>query len=391
MPWNEPGGNNKDPWSGGRGGDKGPPDLDELLKKLTGKFGGIFGGGGGGDGGGTGGGRGSSIGLAAIIVVVLLAWGASGFYIISEGERGVVLRLGQFQAVTAPGLHWHIPYPIETMERVDVDQVRSSQHRATMLTQDENIIDIDISVQYRVKDAENYLFEVRTPDVPNQQVGTLYQVMESAVREVVGKSSMDFILSEGRAEVAQATRTLTQEILDSYKTGLEVVTVNLQQAQPPEPVQGSFEDAIKAREDEVRFRNEAEAYANSVIPEARGQAARLEEEATAYKERVIAEAEGNASRFEQLLVEYQKAPRVTRERLYLDTMESVLTNSSMVVVDVEGGNNLLYLPLDRIISEQGRIGPGGLGSSSGSDSMSRSADAAKEDIRRRGLRSREVR
>jgi membrane protease subunit HflK len=215
-----------------------------------------------------------------------------------------------------------------------------------MLTQDENIIDIDISVQYRVKDAQNYLFEVRTPDVPNQQVGTLYQVMESAVREVVGKSSMDFILSEGRAEVAQATRTLTQEILDSYKTGLEVVTVNLQQAQPPEPVQGSFEDAIKAREDEVRFRNEAEAYSNSVIPEARGQAARLEEEATAYKEQVIAEAEGNASRFEQLLVEYQRAPRVTRERLYLDTIESVLTNSSMVVVDVEGGNNLLSLRLD---------------------------------------------
>jgi membrane protease subunit HflK len=387
MPWNEPGGNNKDPWSGGRGGDKGPPDLDELLKKLTGKFGGVFGGGGG-DGGSTGGGRGSSIGLAAIIVVVLLAWGASGFYIISEGERGVVLRLGQFQAVTAPGLHWHIPYPIETMERVDVDQVRSSQHRATMLTQDENIIDIDISVQYRVKDAQNYLFEVRTPDVPNQQVGTLYQVMES---EVVGKSSMDFILSEGRAEVAQATRTLTQEILDAYKTGLEVVTVNLQQAQPPEPVQGSFEDAIKAREDEVRFRNEAEAYANSVIPEARGQAARLEEEATAYKEQVIAEAEGNASRFEQLLVEYQKAPRVTRERLYLDTIESVLTNSSMVVVDVEGGNNLLYLPLDRIIKEQGRLDGTNLGAPLSGGAASRPSDSIQDEVRRRNARSREMR
>ena len=392
MPWNEPGGGNRDPWSGGgRGGDQGPPDLDELLRKLSGKFGGLFGGGRG--AGSSGGGRGGSIGLLTVLVIILIAWGLSGIYIISEGERGVVLRFGKFQSVQGPGPHWHIPYPIESMERVDVDQVRSSQHRATMLTQDENIIDIEISVQYRVKDPREYLFDVRLPDAPNQMTGTLYQTLESAVREVVGKSKMDFILGEGRAEVAQATRALMQETLDGYKTGLEVTTVNLQQAQPPEAVQGAFADAIKAREDEVRFRNQAEAYSNSVIPEARGQAARLGEEATAYRDQVVAIAQGEASRFTQLLTEYEKAPRVTRERLYIETVQEVLANSSKVMVDVKDSNNLLYLPLDRILQQSGgNAGSGFAGSvGAGSLSLEPNSSAAGADARSRNTRTREVR
>lgn len=392
MPWNEPGGGNRDPWSGGggRGSDQGPPDLDEVLRKLSGRFGGLFGGRGGGD---SSGGKGGSIGLLAVVVIALVVWFLFGFYIIQEGERGVVLRFGDFQDETMPGLHWHLPWPIETMERVDVDQVRSSQHRATMLTQDENIVDIEISVQYRVKSAEDYLFNVRLPDAPNQMTGTLYQVLESAVREVVGKSKMDFILGEGRAEVAVATRTLMQEILDDYKTGLDLSSVNLQQAQPPEAVQGAFADAIKAREDEVRFRNEAEAYSNSVIPEARGQAARVEEESNAYRERVIASAEGEAARFTQLLAEYQKAPKVTRDRLYLDTMESLLSNSSKIMMDVEGGNNLLYLPLDKLV-DQSRF-PGasssGSGSYDGRSSGASSSSSGNSNDPRRSLRTREVR
>lgn len=390
MPWNEPGGGNRDPWSGGgRGGDQGPPDLDEVLRRLSAKLGGVFGGGRGGRGGG--GGKGGSIGLLTVAVIILIAWGLSGIYIISEGERGVVLRFGQFQSVQGPGPHWHIPYPIESMERVDVDQVRSSQHRATMLTQDENIVDIEISVQYRVKDPRDYLFNVRLPDAPNQMTGTLYQTLESAVRESVGKSKMDFVLGEGRAEIAQATRTLMQETLDGYQTGLEVTTVNLQQAQPPEAVQGAFADAIKAREDEVRFRNQAEAYANSVIPESRGQAARLVEEANAYRDQVVAIAQGEASRFTQLLTEYEKAPRVTRERLYIETMQQVLANSSKVMVDVKEGNNLLYLPLDRIIQQSagGAVGPSAI-SGAGSLALEPSSSAAA-DARNRSLRTREVR
>lgn len=392
MPWNEPGGGNRDPWSGGgRGSDQGPPDLDEVLRKLSARLGGLFGGRRGGGGGGIG--KGGSVGIVAVLAIILGVWLFSGFYIINEGERGVVLRFGQFQSVQGPGLHWHIPYPVESMERVDVDQVRSSQHRATMLTQDENIIDIEISVQYRVKDPRDYLFNVRLPDAPNQMVGTLYQVLESAVREVVGKSKMDFVLGEGRAEVAQATRQLMQNTLDYYKTGLEVTTVNLQQAQPPEAVQGAFADAIKAREDEVRFRNQAEAYANSVIPEARGQAARLLEEARAYRDQVVAIAQGEASRFTQLLTEYEKAPRVTRERLYIETLQQVLANTSKVVVDVGEGNSLLYLPLDRILQEAARTAPPTLGrdeGAAGGGTPSKSASSI-EDLRNRTSRTREVR
>ncbi len=383
MPWNEPGGSNKDPWSS-RGGDQGPPDLDEILRKFSNRLGGIFGGGGGG--------RGGSAGLILVLFVVAVVWLFSGFYLVSEGERAVVLRFGAYQDTKEPGLQWHIPFPIEKREIVNIDQVRSAQHRATMLTQDENIVDIELSVQYRVKNAEDYTFNVRLPDaLTNQSLGTLYQVMESAVREIVGKNKMDFILGEGRAEIAASTQIVMQGILDEYRTGLQINTVNLQQAQPPEAVQGAFADAIKAREDEVRFRNEAESYANSIIPEARGQAARLEEESNAYKEQVIAQAEGEAARFTQLLREYEKAPRVTRERLYLDAFESVLSNSSKVIVDVEGGNNLMYLPLDKLMQGHGGAAAGAFGAGVGGTAPRVPVSSDDESARRRSLRTREVR
>ncbi len=345
MPWNEPGGSNKDPWSN-RPRDQGPPDLDELLRKLTGKFGGVF----GGKPGRGESGKGPSIGLILIIAVVVIGWLASGFYIVRAGEAGVELRFGAFQETTDPGPHWHIPYPFEAVEIVNVDEVRDTQHQATMLTQDENIVDVELAAQYLVKSAENYLFQVRQPSP------TLKQVMQSAVREVVGKSEMDFILGEGRAEIAERTKKLMQGILDFYKTGLLITTVNMQQAQPPEQVQGAFADAIKAREDEVRFKNEAEAYANGILPKARGEAARIEQESNAYKDRVIARADGEAARFKKLLGEYEKAPAVTRERLYLEAVESVLGSSSKVMLDVVGGNNLLYIPLDKFLQGRAQAG-----------------------------------
>jgi modulator of FtsH protease HflK len=349
MPWNEPGKNSNDPWGGGgRGGPKGgPPDLDELLKKLTGRFGGMFGGGGG-DGGGMG--RHASAGLSLIIIVALVVWVASGFYIISEGERGVVLRFGAFQSVSEPGPNWHLPYPIERVERVDIDSIRSIQHRALMLTADENIIDVDVAVQYRVMDPVDFLFNVRDPD------RTTRQVMESAIRERVGKNNLEFILGEGRGDIATTARVVIQEALDAYGAGVSVTSVSMQQAQPPEPVQEAFADAIRAREDEARFRNEAEAYANGIVPQARGEAARITEEAEAYREQVLARAEGDAARFTQLLVEYQRAPAVTRERLYIETSEAVLGGTNKVIVDMKGGNNLMYLPLDKFMQQQASPG-----------------------------------
>lgn len=356
MAWNEPGGG-KDPW-GGRGGDQGPPDLDEIVRKMQAKVGGLFGArkGGGGNGGVGGGGK---YALSLIVVAAVIAWLAFGIYIVQEGKRGVVLRFGQFSEVTMPGPHWHIPFPIEQVQIVDVGQRRfvevgyrsgaggsgqvSVPSEALMLTRDENIIDIRIAVQYQVKDPREYLFMVRDPDV------TLKQVTESAIREVVGKSNMDFVLTEGRSEVAMQSKELIQGILDQYNAGLLVTTVNLQDAQPPEEVQDAFADAIKAREDEVRQKNEAEAYANDIIPRARGAAARVLEEGDGYKLSVIAKAEGESSRFEQVLTEYSKAPEVTRKRLYLDTMQQVLANSSKVTMDVSKSNNLLYLPLDQML------------------------------------------
>lgn len=380
MAWNEPGGsggddgNKKDPW--GNQGDKGkgqnPPDLDEVVKQMQDKVTKLFGGKRGGKSGGSGGeggGGGSPFGggvapsnklIGAFVGILFVIWLASGIYIVDPAERGVVLRLGAYVETTQPGPHWHIPYPFDRVEIVDVDQSRNVEigYRSTtgrdgstvpqeslILTQDENIVDIKFAVQYRVKDAKDYLFSVRDPDV------TLRESTESAIREAIGKSKMDFVLTEGQSDIAERTEALIQAALDDYQTGLLVTSVNLQSAQPPEEVRDAFEDAIRAREDQQRLINDAEAYSNDIIPKARGNAARQLEEANGYKERVVAQAEGESSRFSQMLTEFNAAPEVTRERLYLETIEAVMQNTTKVMIDVEGGNNLLYLPLDRIMQQ----------------------------------------
>ncbi len=343
MAWNEPG-PGRDPWnqnSGGKRGDQGPPDLDALLKRLKARF---FGKGGGGRKPGSGwpGALPSGIaGLAGVIVVAL--WLLSGFYTVEEQERGVVMRLGAYTATTEPGLKWHLPWPIERVEKIPFTQVRQVTDRATMLTQDENIIDLELSVQYRVSSAEEYLFNLVDPDK------TLQQATKAAVREVVGRSQMDFILTDGRQAVADKTKILLQERLNEYKAGLIVTEVNLQQAQPPEQVQAAFADAIKAREDKERARNEAEAYANDRLPRARGEAARNLAEATAYRDQTIARAQGDAARFTALVEEYHKAPKITRSRLYYDTMSEVYGGTSKVLIDVDKGNPAFFLPLEQLL------------------------------------------
>ena len=339
MAWNEPGGGNRDPW-GGKGSGEGPPDLDEMVRKLRDRMNSILGGGGGKRAGGK-----NPFNLGFVIIAVIVAWILSGIYIVEPAERGVVLRLGQFHAITMPGPHWYLR-GIETVDIVDVDQLRTVSHRAKMLTKDENIIQVELAVQYQVRDAREYLFQVRDPDF------TLQEATESALREVVGSISMDDFLSGGRGAIVQQTKELTQEILDKYKTGLVLTSVNLQDPQPPEEVQGAFEDAIKAQEDEVRYRNQAEAYALDILPKARGDATRMREGAMAYREQVIAQAEGETSRFLQTMKEYKKAPEITRKRLYLETMEYVLANNSKVLLQVTSGNSLMYLPLDKLMEKQ---------------------------------------
>ena len=352
MAWNEPGGNgSKDPW-GNKGGNKqdGPPDLDEVFKKLNEKVTSLFGGKGGRSGGGSSS-AGGSKGFGFIAAIVLVLWGLSGIYIVDEGREGVVLRLGAFDRITNPGPHWY-PRFIEKVEIVDVDRVRSinigaTTHESLMLTKDENIVDIQFAVQYKVSNAKDYVFNVRDPDT------TLRQVTETAMREIVGKNNMDFVIKDGRVQVANGTKDLMRDILESYKTGLVVTNVNMQNAQPPEQVQHAFSDAVKAREDKERLVNEAEAYSNDILPRARGKAARMEQEAAAYRDQIIAKANGETERFLKVLTQYKKAPIVTRERLYLDAMESVLSSTNKVMVDVKKGNNLMYLPLDRLQSRQG--------------------------------------
>jgi len=335
MAWNEPGGGNRDPW-GGKGGSEGPPDLDEMARKMRERMNSLF----GGRGGKGGGGKPFNFGLIAVIAVV--AWVLSGIYIVEPAERGVVLRFGKFSEVTVPGPHWYMR-GIESVSLVDVDRLRTVSHRAKMLTKDENIIQVETAVQYQVRDAREYLFNVRDPDF------TLQEAAESALREVIGSKPMDEFLSGGRAIIVQQTKELTQSILDKYNAGLILTSVNLQDPQPPEEVQGAFEDAIKAREDQVRYRNQAEAFALDITPKARGDATRLREAASAYRDQVIAEAEGDASRFLQTLVEYEKAPEITRKRMYLETMEYVLANNNKVLMQVQKGNNLMYIPLDKLM------------------------------------------
>jgi len=348
MPWNSPGGDNgkdKDPW-GQNSGNQGPPDLDDVFRNLTKKFGGIFGSGSGAASGSSGSGK--PVLLFALIAAIVL-WGIYdkfGFYIVQQAERGVELRFGEFQEMTEAGLNWHLPFPIETVEIVNVDEVREVSNKTSMLTQDENIVEVSLEAQYKIRDAEEYIFNVRDPDK------TVKDAMESSVREIVGKSTIDSVMFEGREQISSVTRELLQGILDSYKSGIFIQKVNIEKSIPPDAVKEAFEDAIKSREDYDRYIKEAEAYANSILPQARGEAARFLQEADAYRDRAIANSEGEAKRFLKLLAEYKKAPAVTRERLYLEAVESVYTNSNKVLMDVEGGNNLLYLPLDQIVKQR---------------------------------------
>jgi membrane protease subunit HflK len=365
MAWNQPGGNGKDPW--GNRGTQGPPDLDEVLKKLQSKLGRMFGGRRGGmpGGGGFRIGAGGAIGFGAILVAALVLWALSGIFIIDPQEQGVVLRFGKLVRTVGPGPHWR-PQFVEDVIKVNVTGVRNQDigfrrqvasvssvpHEALMLTEDENIVDLQFNVQYRVKDAANFVLEVVDPEI------TLKQATESAVREIVGRSTMDFVLTEGRSEVAAEAEVMIQEILDRYRTGLQLTSVNMQDAQPPDPVQEAFLDAIRAREDQERIINEANAYKADIVPKARGEGAAIVQRAEAYRQRIIAEAEGETDRFLKVLEEYLKAPEVTRERLYIEAMESVLARSSKVMVDVEGGNSLIYLPIDRLLGSRSATSDG---------------------------------
>lgn len=364
MAWNEP--------NGGKG-DGGPPDLDELWKGFNDRLNGMFGRGGApnqsgpDEGGGNGGGNRPPLrsrpqmpqfrlpGASVVMGLVVLFWLAMGFYIVNAGERGVVLRFGQFSESTMPGPRWHLPYPFETVEKVNIEQVRTVEvgyrrnvkskllSESLMLTDDENIIDLQFSVQYVLKNPEDFLFTNRDPDE------TVMQVAEAAMREIVGKSRMDYVLYEGRADVAARATKLMQESLDRYRIGVTISKVNLQNAQPPEQVQAAFDDAVKAGQDRERLKNEGQAYANDVVPKARGLAARLMAEANGHRQRVIVSAEGDAARFTSIVTEYNKAPQVTRERLYQDAMQQVLSNTTKVLVDSKQGQQLLYLPLDKLM------------------------------------------
>ncbi|MBN7795552.1 FtsH protease activity modulator HflK [Parahaliea mediterranea] len=351
MAWNEPGGGNnkpKDPWGGG---DQGPPDLDEALKKVQEKLGGLFGG-----RGGSGGGRGSGAGISGSLILVLLTgavlvWALMGFYQIDQQERAVVLRFGEYHSTVQPGLQWNPPL-IDEVIKVNTTRVRAVSFREIMLTKDENIVEVRMSVQYVIDDPTKFVLEVRSPE------NSLQHAAQSAIRHVVGDTRMDLVLTEGRAQIAADVRTRLQTYLDNYQTGIRVSKVNVDESKPPSQVQAAFDDVIKAREDEERLKNEAQSYANGIVPEARGRAQREIEEASAYKEQVIANAEGEADRFEKLLTEYRKAPKVTRERLYLEAVQGVYANSSKVMVDVEGGNNVMYLPLDKLAERSASGGRG---------------------------------
>jgi membrane protease subunit HflK len=343
----------------------GPPDLDELWRRfnerLAGMFGGKKSGGGGGDGGEPGGTSGGGLrapGIGLVAALAVLVWVASGFYIVDAGVRGVVLRFGKYAETTQPGPRWHLPYPFESVTRVNIENVRTIEvgyrtnvknkvlKEALMLTGDLNIVDIQFAVQYVLKDPENFMFNNRSGDADGHDI--VLGAAETAIREVVGRNTMDYAIKEGRTDITIRAQTLMQQILDRYQTGILISKVTMQDAQPPEAVQAAFDDANKAGQDRERLVNEAQAYANDVVPKARGLASRLLQEADGYRQSVIANAEGEAARFRQVLTEYKKAPQVTRQRLYLETVQQVMSSTSKVVVDQKGGGNLIYLPLDKL-------------------------------------------
>lgn len=402
MAWNEPG-KGKDPWGGGNGKDNGPPDLDEVWRRLRDRFGGGRGGGGGGPGGAEG--PDPRLFLFAIPVIVAI-WFLTGFYVVQPGEQGVVLRFGGYHVTTDPGWHWHVPYPVDKVIKVDIQQVRSASNDAVMLTRDENIVDVRVAVQYRVDNAHNYLFNLRNPDE------TVAQALKSAVREIVGTSRMNQVIQEGvspqeledramegvdlkeqptqerdvdtmdsvreelvreieaqqqaypeitdrsRAMLPENIRRILQYTLDDYDSGMRITAVNVQYSQPPEPVQGAFEEAIKAREEEERKKNLARAYAREIVEQAQGQAAATVLDAQGYRQRKISRATGEGERFTQLLTEYRRAPEVTRKRLYLETMNEVLRRTGVVLFDQQEGSPLFYLPLQELTGGKARASSG---------------------------------
>ncbi len=378
MAWNESG-NGKNPWDRGRG-QGGPPDLDKIVREWQQRISALFGGRRRTDG------PGNSSMFLVLLVVIAIGWAATGFYRVDESVRGVVLRFGQFQVpATMPGLRWHLPWPIEQVEKVNITAVNRFSRTTRMLTADENIVVVDMVVQYRNADPIAFLFNVREPEL------VLGNVSESAIREVIGQSQMDFILGAGRAEIALNTAAVIQEALDYYGIGIVVTKVNLQDVNFPSQVEAAVQDAIKAREDEVRLGFEAQTYANDILPRARGEAVRRIQDAEAYREGVIANAQGEAARFEKLLVEYQKAPEVTRERLYIEAIEDVYAEANKVLMDASGSGNLLYLPVDKIIEQQQQrrsSGPasGNTAGVSGSADTAAGSRAARDDQRRRGTR-----
>ena len=352
---------------GPQGPQGGPPDLDELWRDFNQKLSQIFGGKGGGGARPPSGGQGGgglpqwmgSLGLGVILGAAVLVWLGTGFFIVQEGQQAVITQFGKYKSTVGAGFNWRMPWPVQRHELVYVSQIRSVDigrdniikatglRESAMLTEDENIVEIKFAVQYRLNDARAYLFESKNP------TEAVVQAAETAVREVVGKMKMDSALAEERDQIASRVRQLMQTILDRYKVGIEVVGINLQQGgvRPPEQVQAAFDDVLKAGQERERAKNEAQAYANDVIPRAVGAASRLKEEANAYRERIVAQAEGDAQRFKAILPEYQKAPQVTRDRLYTETFQQVYSNVTKVLVDSKQGSNLLYLPLDKILQQ----------------------------------------
>lgn len=347
MAWNQPGNgnqNDRDPWKNQGGREQGPPDLDEAVRNLLSKLG--FGGGkkrptntSGGNGGA------ASRGLSVIAIIAVAIWFIAGFYTVKEAERGVVLRFGQYSDLVESGLHWR-PVFIDTVETVDVNNVKQFQSEGFMLTQDENVVQVALDVQYRVVNPRDYLYAVENAD------RSLAQATDSALRYVVGHTTMDEVLTVGREVVRSRTLELLENMIQPYQLGIQVADVNLLTARPPEAVKDAFDDAISAQEDEQRYIREAEAYAREREPLARGQVRRIQQDAQAYREQTILKAQGEVARFEQLLPQYKAAPVVTRERLYIETLEKIYANSAKIMVDVEGSNNMLYLPLDKILETQ---------------------------------------
>ncbi|MDH4570145.1 FtsH protease activity modulator HflK [Pseudomonas sp. BN414] len=389
MAWNEPGGNsnNQDPWGGRRGGDrKGPPDLDEAFRKLQDSLNGLFGSGKKRGGGDEGGGRSGGFGLLGIgLALLAVVWLYSAVYVVDEQEQAVVLRFGKYYETVGPGLNIYFP-PIDRKFQENVTRERAYSKQGQMLTEDENIVEVPLTVQYKISNLQDFVLNVDQPEV------SLQHATESALRHVVGSTEMDQVLTEGRELMASEIKERLQRFLDTYRTGITVTQVNVQSAAAPREVQEAFDDVIRAREDEQRAKNQAEAYANAVVPEARGQAQRIIEDANGYRDEVVARAEGEADRFIKLLTEYQKAPEVTRQRLYLETMQDVLANTSKVLVSgKDGQSNLLYLPLDKMIDNRGASqapgAPAASAAASGSDLGSRVAT----DLQQRNSRSRESR